>query len=43
MLLPLLEASEPVSENPPFNAIDPLNQLTNGWLGEFNIWTILIR
>lgn len=26
-----------------FNAIDPLNQLTNGWLGEFNIWTIIIR
>lgn len=24
-------------------AIDPLNQLTQGWLGEFNIWTILIR
>ena len=22
---------------------DPLNQLTNGWLGEFNIWTIIIR
>ena len=43
MLLPLLEASEPVSENPPFPAIDPLNQLTNGWLGEFNILTILIR
>ena len=26
-----------------FSAIDPLNQLTQGWLGEFNIWTILIR
>ena len=24
-------------------AIDPLNQLSQGWLGEFNIWTILIR
>ena len=26
-----------------FTAVDPLNQLTQGWLGEFNIWTILIR
>lgn len=26
-----------------FAAIDPLNQLSQGWLGEFNIWTILIR
>ena len=26
-----------------FTAIDPLNKLTDGWLGEFNIWTILIR
>ena len=24
-------------------AIDPLNQLSQGWLNEFNIWTILIR
>ena len=26
-----------------FVAIDPLNQLSKGWLNEFNIWTILIR
>ena len=26
-----------------FTAVDPLNQLTQGWLGEFNIYTILIR
>ncbi len=26
-----------------FTAVDPLNQLTQGWLGEFNIWTVLIR
>ena len=26
-----------------FVAIDPLNQLSQGWLNEFNIWTILIR
>ena len=26
-----------------FVAMDPLNKLSNGWLGEFNIWTILIR
>ena len=26
-----------------FAAIDPLNKLSQGWLGEFNIWTILIR
>ena len=26
-----------------FIAMDPINQLTNGWLGEFNIGTIIIR
>ena len=26
-----------------FIANDPLNQLSQGWLNEFNIWTILIR
>ena len=26
-----------------FIAIDPINQLTSGWLGEFNIGTIIIR
>ena len=26
-----------------FVALDPINQLTNGWLGEFNIGTIVIR
>lgn len=25
------------------SALDPLNKLTDGWLGEFNIWTIIIR
>ena len=24
-------------------AFDPISQLTNGWLAEFNIWTIIIR
>ena len=28
---------------PEFSAMDPLNKLTDGWLGEFNIWTIIIR
>ena len=28
---------------PEISALDPLNKLTNGWLGEFNIWTIIIR
>lgn len=28
---------------PEISALDPLNKLTNGWLGEFNIWTIVIR
>ena len=28
---------------PNISAVDPLNKLTDGWLGEFNIWTILIR
>ena len=26
-----------------FIALDPISQLTKGWLGEFNIWTIIIR
>ena len=26
-----------------FIALDPISQLTNGWLAEFNIWTIIIR
>ena len=26
-----------------FTALDPISQLTNGWLAEFNIWTIIIR
>ena len=26
-----------------FIAMDPINQLTNGWLGDFNIGTIIIR
>lgn len=26
-----------------FGALDPLNEWTDGWLGEFNIWTLLIR
>jgi len=26
-----------------FIALDPISKLTNGWLAEFNIWTILIR
>ena len=28
---------------PEISALDPLNKLTDGWLGEFNIWTIAIR
>jgi putative Mg2+ transporter-C (MgtC) family protein len=24
-------------------ALDPISQLTNNWLAEFNIWTIIIR
>jgi putative Mg2+ transporter-C (MgtC) family protein len=28
---------------PEISALDPLNKLTDGWLGEFNIWTIIIR
>ena len=24
-------------------ALDPISQLTNGWLGQFNVWTIIIR
>ena len=26
-----------------FTALDPISKLTNGWLAEFNIWTIIIR
>jgi putative Mg2+ transporter-C (MgtC) family protein len=26
-----------------YSALDPLSQLTSGWLNEINIWTILIR
>ena len=26
-----------------FIALDPISQLTNNWLAEFNIWTIIIR
>jgi len=41
MMLPLLsEASE---EAPLFAAHDPIDILTQGWLSQFNIWTILIR
>ena len=32
-----------LDEVAPFIAQDPLNALTKGWLGDFNIWTILIR
>ena len=40
MLLPfLVDATEEAT----FFANDPLNLLTDGWLGKFNIWTILIR
>ena len=42
MLLPLLENEPITSERPPLGAIDPLSKLIP-FLGEFNIWTILIR
>ena len=43
MFLPLLDNVEPITtERPPLGAIDPLNKLVP-FLGEFNIWTILIR
>ncbi len=41
MMLPLL--SEVSEEAPLFAAHDPIDILTQGWLSQFNIWTILIR
>ena len=42
MLLPFLtDTVEP--EAPLFAAHDPLDILTQGWLSQFNIWTIIIR
>ena len=39
MLLPLLVETEAVT----YSAKDPLSILSQGWLADFNIWTILIR
>ena len=39
MLLPLLAETEAVT----YSAKDPLSILSQGWLADFNIWTILIR
>ena len=41
MMLPLL--TEVNEEAPLFAAHDPIDILTQGWLSQFNIWTILIR
>lgn len=41
MMLPLL--SEVSEEAPLFAAHDPIDILTQGWLSQFNIWTILTR
>ena len=41
MLLPFL--AEAVEETKPFDIHDPIDILSQGWLGDFNIWTILIR
>ena len=43
MSLLFLEEAVTSTELPPFEAHDPLDILTQGWLGQFNIWTILIR
>ena len=43
MFLPLLADAEPITtDRPPLGAIDPINKAVP-FLGEFNIWTILIR
>lgn len=41
MLLPVLD--EVALEPPLFAAHDPIDLLTQGWLSQFNIWTIIIR
>ena len=45
MLLPFLAdaAANTAEEAPLFAAHDPIDILTQGWLSQFNIWTIIIR